>query len=105
MTVLYTARLRSSQLAPQPFNLLRRAMLVAYSLTEVRKRVHDLGEIAGEMHAGLVVVRQRGQTCPPPPPPLLRSLAALALLWLYSGFTPALLWLYSGFTLALLRLL
>ena len=103
MTVLYTARLRSSQLAPQPFNLLRRAMLVAYSLTEVRKRVHDLGEIAGEMHAGLVVVRQRGQTCPPLP--LLRSLAALALLWLYSGFTPALLWLYSGFTLALLRLL
>ena len=102
MTVLYTARLRSSQLAPQPFNLLRRAMLVAYSLTEVRKRVHDLGEIAGEMHAGLVVVRQRGQTCPPPPPPLLRSLAALALLWLYSGFTPALLRRCSGFALALL---
>ena len=57
MTVLYTARLRSSQLAPQPFNLLRRAMLTIYSLMEVRKRVHDLGEIAGEMHAGLVVVQ------------------------------------------------
>ena len=34
MTVLYTARLRSSQLAPQPFNLLRRAMLTLYALAE-----------------------------------------------------------------------
>jgi hypothetical protein len=42
MTVLYTARLRSSQLAPQPFNLLRRAMLVAYALTEVPGRCREI---------------------------------------------------------------
>ena len=42
MTVLYTARLRSSQLAPQPFNLLRRAMLVAYALTEVPGRYREV---------------------------------------------------------------
>ena len=42
MTVLYTARLRSSQLAPQPFNLLRRAMLVAYALTEVPGRSAEM---------------------------------------------------------------
>ena len=32
ITVLYTAQLRGSQLAPQPFNLLRRAILTLYAL-------------------------------------------------------------------------
>ena len=32
ITVLYTAQLRGSQLAPQPFNLLRRAILALYAL-------------------------------------------------------------------------
>ena len=48
ITVLYTAQLRGSQLAPQPFNLLRRAILTLYAL--------------------FAAVACRRSTRPPPPP-------------------------------------
>ena len=48
ITVLYTAQLRGSQLAPQPFNLLRRAILALYAL--------------------FAAVQCRRSTRPPPPP-------------------------------------
>ena len=48
ITVLYTAQLRGSQLAPQPFNLLRRAILALYAL--------------------FAAVSCRRSTRPPPPP-------------------------------------
>ena len=62
MTVLYTERLRSSQLAPQPFNLLRRAMLTLYALTEIPFAAHRRarGRVQEEHTAGCTLPPARG---------------------------------------------
>ena len=62
MTVLYTARLRSSQLAPQPFNLLRRAMLTIYALAEIPFAAHRgaRGRVQEEHAVGCTLPPARG---------------------------------------------